>query len=82
MLRSRIRRIGGISLSPYRRRHRRVGINPDDVVDIAVPLQRGVLVQRPGRIRRRVHPVRNGEIGVSFCQLGPRPGRSFPKQVD
>ena len=83
MLRPRFRCIGGIRpLCPYRRRRRGVGINPDDVVDVAVPLQRGVLVQRPGRVRRRVHPLGNGEVGVSFCQLGPRPRGSFPPQVD
>ncbi len=74
MLRPRVRCICRIGLMrPYRRRCCSIGINADDMVDIAIPLQGRVLVQRPRRVSSRIHVCGHSDVGVFLRQLGPCP---------
>lgn len=83
LLRPRLRGISWIRpLRPDRRRRARGWINPDNMIDAAITLQGWILVQRPGRLRRRLRAFGNGNVGVAFGQLGPCPGCAFAPEVD
>ena len=83
MLRARFRGISWTRpLRPYRRRHPRGWINPDDMIDAAITLQSWIFVQRPRRLRCWLYAFRDGDVGVPFGQLGPCPGCAFAPEVD